>query len=71
MNVADRSSSVSEGSLSWLEDFLSSELAAYPGRGVTVARMVISATVTMLLVMTFRIPGGALGALYARVSGLA
>ena len=54
-----------KGLLLWLEEFLSSELSPYPGRGVTVARMVISATVTMLLIMTFRIPGGALGALYA------
>ncbi len=29
------------------------------------ARTVIAATVTMLLIMTFRVPGGALGALYA------
>lgn len=49
----------------WFVDFLRSELAPYPGRGLLVARMVISATITMILIMTFRIPGGAVGPLYA------
>ena len=49
----------------WFLDFLRSELAPYPGRGLLVARMVISATLTMILVMTFRIPNGATGPLYA------
>ena len=49
----------------WFADFLRSELAPYPGRGLLVARMVISATITMILIMTFRIPGGAVGPLYA------
>ncbi len=49
----------------WFVDFLRSELAPYPGRGLLVARMVISATLTMILVMTFRIPNGATGPLYA------
>ena len=51
----------------WFGDFLRSELAPYPGRGLLVARMVISATLTMILIMTFRIPGGAVGPLYAFV----
>jgi multidrug resistance protein MdtO len=51
--------------LSWFWEFLREELAPYPGRGVIVARMVIAGTITMLLIMTFRIPGGALGVLYA------
>ena len=49
----------------WFGQFLKSELAPYPGRGVTVARMVIAATLTMILIMTFKIPGGALGVTYA------
>jgi multidrug resistance protein MdtO len=53
------------GFAAWFADFLRSELAPYPGRGVLVARMVISATITMILIMTFRIPRGATGPLYA------
>ncbi len=53
------------GFAAWFADFLRSELAPYPGRGMLVARMVISATITMILIMTFRIPGGATGPLYA------
>jgi len=57
--------SESSGLLPWLGEMLRDELAAYPGRGVMVARMVISATLTMIIAMTFRIPGGFEGALYA------
>lgn len=53
------------GFTAWFGDFLRSELTPYPGRGLLVARMVISATITMILIMTFRIPGGAVGPLYA------
>jgi multidrug resistance protein MdtO len=53
------------GFAAWFADFLRSELAPYPGRVLLVARMVISATITMILIMTFRIPGGAVGPLYA------
>lgn len=49
----------------WLPDFLKKELAPYPGRGTLVARMVISATLSMILIVTFRIPGGVIGALAA------
>lgn len=49
----------------WFPDFLRRELAPYPGRGAIVARTVIAATITMILIMTFRIPGGAIGALFA------
>lgn len=49
----------------WLPDFLKKELAPYPGRGALVARTVISATLTMILIVTFRIPGGVVGALTA------
>ena len=53
------------GFTEWFSEFLRSELAPYPGRGLLVARMVISATITMILIMTFRIPNGAVGPLYA------
>jgi multidrug resistance protein MdtO len=47
------------GALAWFGDFLAGELKPYPGRLATVLRMVLAATITMLLVMVFRIPGGA------------
>src|SRR6202000_2426621 len=49
----------------WFPDFLRKELAPYPGRGAVVARMVISATLCMILIVTFRIPGGTAGTLCA------
>jgi len=51
--------------LRWFRDFLKEELAPYPGRMEIVSRMVISATLTMLICMTFRIPYGFQGAIYA------
>src|ERR1700722_6438451 len=53
------------GFISWFWEFLKGELMPYPGRGVMVARIVIAATITMILTMTFRVPGGALGAIIA------
>jgi multidrug resistance protein MdtO len=49
----------------WLPDFLRKELAPFPGRGAIVARMVIAATITAILIVIFRIPGGAIGVLSA------
>ncbi len=51
--------------LTWVRDFLKEELAPYPGRAALVARMTIAATLVMIVNMTFRIPYGAYGALYA------
>jgi multidrug resistance protein MdtO len=48
----------------WFWNFLKSELAPYPGRTWIVARMTIAATIVMLLVMTFRLPGGALAGIF-------
>src|SRR6201996_9778085 len=45
----------------WLSEFLRHELAPYPGRGSLVARMVLSATLSMIVIVTFRIPYGAIG----------
>jgi multidrug resistance protein MdtO len=49
----------------WFPDFLRKEMAPYPGRGLLVARIIVSATLTMILIVTFRIPGGVIGALCA------
>jgi multidrug resistance protein MdtO len=51
----------------WLRGFLKEELAPYPGRGALVARMVIAATLVMIVNMTLRIPYGAYGAIYALI----
>ena len=51
--------------LTWLWEFLKHELAPYPGRAATVARMVLAATLVMVICSTFRIPYAFLGAIYA------
>jgi multidrug resistance protein MdtO len=48
----------------WFWNFIKAELSPYPGRAWVVARTTVSATIVMVLVMTFRIPGGFLGAIY-------
>jgi multidrug resistance protein MdtO len=53
--------------LAWLQQFLKEELAPYPGRTTTVSRMVIAATLVMIICMTFRIPYGFQGAVYALI----
>jgi len=53
-----------DGTAKWLWDFLKNELAPYPGRAWVVGRVTISATLVMLLVMTFQIPNGFLGAIF-------
>jgi multidrug resistance protein MdtO len=50
---------------SWFWAFLKEELSPYPGRAATVARMVLAATLVMLIYMTFRIPYGFQGAIFA------
>ena len=51
--------------LTWLWEFLKHELAPYPGRALTVARMVIAVTLVMIICNTFRIPYAFLGGIYA------
>ncbi len=51
--------------IDWFWEFLRQELKPFPGRGAVVARMVIAATLSMIIIVTFRIPGGAIGALCA------
>ena len=56
-----------QGAASWLLEFFARELAPYPGRVSLVTRMVIGVTLTMLIIMTFHLPGGALGVYYALI----
>jgi multidrug resistance protein MdtO len=49
----------------WFREFIRWEVAPYPGRVNTVIRMTIAATLVMVIVMTFRIPNGFLGALFS------
>jgi multidrug resistance protein MdtO len=51
--------------LTWLREFLKHELAPYPGRAATVARMVLAVTLVMIVCNTFRIPFAFLGGIYA------
>ncbi len=48
----------------WFWSFLKSELTPYPGRAWVVARVTIAATLIMLIVNTFQIPTGFLGAIF-------
>src|SRR6266850_5512108 len=51
-------------SLVSFREFLKEELAPYPGRAALVARMVICATLVMLITMTFQLPFGMHGAIF-------
>jgi multidrug resistance protein MdtO len=48
----------------WVLQFLREELASYPGRPGTVTRMVLAATLVMIICMTYRIPYAFEGAIY-------
>ncbi len=48
----------------WFWNFLKTELSPYPGRAWVVGRVTIAATLVMLVVMTFQIPTGFLGAIF-------
>jgi multidrug resistance protein MdtO len=49
----------------WLRDFIRWEVAPYPGRLSTVIRMTLTATLVMLIAVTFRIPNAFLAGLYS------
>jgi multidrug resistance protein MdtO len=51
----------------WFWNFIRAELSPYPGRAWVVARMTVSATIVMVLVMTFQIPGGFQGAIFTLI----
>ena len=57
----------SNARLAWFGKFLKDELAPYRGRAALVARMVITSTLVMIISMTFRLPYGAYGAIYALI----
>lgn len=60
--VQDHSKIAGLGQSFW--HLLRKELTPYPGRGWVVGRITIASTIVMLLVMTFKIPGGFLGAIF-------
>jgi multidrug resistance protein MdtO len=49
----------------WFREFIRWEIAPYPGRVNTVIRMTVTATLVMIIVVTFRIPNAFLAALFA------
>lgn len=57
----------SSGPSVWFWEFLKEELAPYPGRAALVARMVICATLVMIITMTFRLPYGMHGAIFTLI----
>lgn len=64
---SDASSHAADQGHLWFWNFLKAELSPYPGRGWVAARMTVSATIVMLLTMTFRIPGGYQGAIFTLI----
>ncbi|HTR37564.1 MAG TPA: FUSC family protein [Bryobacteraceae bacterium] len=56
---------VSNSPLAWLWEWVRDELSPYPGRALLVGRMVLSATLIMIIGMTFQIPYTWQGAIYA------
>jgi multidrug resistance protein MdtO len=67
MAITAQSISTMPSSLSWLEQFLKDELSPYRGRSELVARMVIAATLVMVIGMVFRVPYTFQGAIYALI----
>jgi hypothetical protein len=65
MAVLAPSAPAAPRSTTWFFQFLRDELTPYPERAALVARMVIAATIVMLITMTFRMPWGAYASLYA------
>jgi len=49
----------------WFREFIRWEVAPYPGRVNTVIRMTLTATLVMIIVVTFRIPNAFLAALFS------
>jgi multidrug resistance protein MdtO len=65
--MATFAQTIPESSKPWASywEFLKEELRPYPGRAALVGRMVMAATLAMLITMTFRLPYGAYCAIYA------
>ena len=64
MATAAQRLSDTPSALMWFWEFLKEELAPNPGRAEVVTRIVVAATIVMVLTMTFRIPYGAYAAIY-------
>jgi len=64
MAALAQSAPKSPRSLDWFREFLRQELAPYAGRFETVVRMVIAATLVMIVCVTFRIPYAFEGVIY-------
>jgi multidrug resistance protein MdtO len=67
MATAVSTTSPPPNSLASLRDLLREELSPYPGRGALVARMVSAASIVMVINMTFQIPNGVNGVVYALI----
>jgi len=67
MAILAQSVGVPPAPLPWFWEFLKEELAPYPGRAGTVARMVIAATLVMVICMTFQVRYAFQGAVYALI----
>jgi multidrug resistance protein MdtO len=67
MATAAQSAPATPSSLSWLGEFVKHELSPYQGRTALVARMVVAATLVMVICMVFRIPYAFQGAIYALI----
>lgn len=51
--------------IQWFASFLREELKPYPGRGILALRYTVAATITMLSIVTFRLPGAAVGGFFS------
>jgi multidrug resistance protein MdtO len=51
--------------IQWFASFLREELKPYPGRAVLALRYTVAATITMLAIVTFRLPGAAVGGFFS------
>jgi multidrug resistance protein MdtO len=51
----------------WFVSFLREELKPYPGRALLVLRYTVAATLTMVLIVTFRIPGAVTGGFFSLI----
>jgi multidrug resistance protein MdtO len=67
MATAAQSVSPPPSYLSWFREFLTHELSPYPGRTALVARMVMAATLVMIICMVFRIPYAFQASIYALI----
>jgi multidrug resistance protein MdtO len=51
--------------MQWFASFLREELRPYPGRALLALRYTVAATLTMLLIVTFRVPGATVGGFFS------